>query len=231
MIFIRNDHSSHNPREAMDIDGLRRSVRAAARHARRAGRMSGPPRDLVGYGGRRRRAWPNGAKLAVSVAVNFEEGAESSIEAGDAAGEADRRGDDGHPAGIARHRPGAAFRVRHARGAVAHPGALDATASKRRSGCAATRWSACPRSPGRSSRRDTKRRATAGAGVRIPISPMPRGERADARTLHRRRCSPRPGTRPVGFFCRGSQSATRALLTDLGFNTTATRWTTICRIG
>ena len=50
--------------------------------------MSAPVRDLIGYGGRPPAVrWPNGAKLAVSVALNFEEGAESSIEAGDAAGE------------------------------------------------------------------------------------------------------------------------------------------------
>ena len=50
--------------------------------------MSGPPRDLIGYGGHPPAVrWPNGAKIAVSIAVNFEEGAESSIEAGDAAGE------------------------------------------------------------------------------------------------------------------------------------------------
>ena len=47
--------------------------------------MSGPARDLVGYGGKPPAVrWPNGAKLAVSIALNFEEGAENSIEAGDA---------------------------------------------------------------------------------------------------------------------------------------------------
>lgn len=45
-------------------------------------------RDLVGYGGRPPVVrWPNGALLAVSLVVNFEEGAESSIEAGDAVAE------------------------------------------------------------------------------------------------------------------------------------------------
>ena len=49
--------------------------------------MKGPPRDLIGYGGKPPAVeWPNGARLAVSIAVNFEEGAESSIEAGDPAG-------------------------------------------------------------------------------------------------------------------------------------------------
>ena len=50
--------------------------------------MSGVVRDLLGYGGRPPVvAWPGGARLAVSVVVNFEEGAESSLEAGDPVGE------------------------------------------------------------------------------------------------------------------------------------------------
>lgn len=41
-------------------------------------------RDLVGYGGRPPVvAWPGGARVAVSVALNYEEGAESSIANGD----------------------------------------------------------------------------------------------------------------------------------------------------
>lgn len=41
-------------------------------------------RDLIGYGEHPLRVpWPNGAKVAISVVVNFEEGAEQSIAAGD----------------------------------------------------------------------------------------------------------------------------------------------------
>jgi len=41
-------------------------------------------RDLMGYGlNPPRIAWPNGAKLAVSIVVNYEEGAEMAVEAGD----------------------------------------------------------------------------------------------------------------------------------------------------
>ena len=37
-------------------------------------------RDLLGYGGDWPDfAWPNGARLAVSVVVNFEEGAEEQV--------------------------------------------------------------------------------------------------------------------------------------------------------
>jgi peptidoglycan/xylan/chitin deacetylase (PgdA/CDA1 family) len=42
-------------------------------------------RDLTGYGRARPRiVWPNGARVAISLTVNFEEGAELSIEDGDA---------------------------------------------------------------------------------------------------------------------------------------------------
>lgn len=45
-------------------------------------------RDLVGYGfSPPRLQWPGGAKVAVSLVVNYEEGAELSIEAGDAENE------------------------------------------------------------------------------------------------------------------------------------------------
>jgi hypothetical protein len=41
-------------------------------------------RDLIGYGGRPPTVvWPNGARLAVSLVVNFEEGAELAIGDGD----------------------------------------------------------------------------------------------------------------------------------------------------
>lgn len=45
-------------------------------------------RDLLGYGGAWPDiTWPNGARLAVSVVVNFEEGAEQQVLDGDAANE------------------------------------------------------------------------------------------------------------------------------------------------
>ncbi|WP_248763319.1 polysaccharide deacetylase family protein [Pseudarthrobacter sp. SSS035] len=45
-------------------------------------------RDLIGYGEQPPRgSWPNGARVAISVVVNFEEGAERSIAAGDEADE------------------------------------------------------------------------------------------------------------------------------------------------
>ncbi len=45
---------------------------------------TGPARDLVGYGRDIPRVvWPNGAKIAVSLVVNYEEGSEYSLPAGD----------------------------------------------------------------------------------------------------------------------------------------------------
>ncbi|MFD5767487.1 allantoinase PuuE [Streptomyces sp. NPDC127049] len=51
--------------------------------------MSEHPRDLVGYGAvPPRAAWPGGARVAVSLVLNYEEGGEHSVLDGDAASEA-----------------------------------------------------------------------------------------------------------------------------------------------
>ncbi|PWR21511.1 allantoinase PuuE [Zavarzinia aquatilis] len=48
-----------------------------------------PPRDLIGYGARPPRAnWPGGARIAIQIVLNYEEGGENSIENGDPASEA-----------------------------------------------------------------------------------------------------------------------------------------------
>jgi peptidoglycan/xylan/chitin deacetylase (PgdA/CDA1 family) len=45
---------------------------------------SNPPRDLVGYGKRGSQVrWPNGARIAINLCVNYEEGSERSYWAGD----------------------------------------------------------------------------------------------------------------------------------------------------
>ena len=47
--------------------------------------MTGPPRDLVGYGRRPPSfAWPDGARVVVNLVLVYEEGAEYSVLAGDA---------------------------------------------------------------------------------------------------------------------------------------------------
>jgi peptidoglycan/xylan/chitin deacetylase (PgdA/CDA1 family) len=46
--------------------------------------MSGPERDLVGYAGKPPSIrWPGGARLAVSIVINYEEGSERSFAVGD----------------------------------------------------------------------------------------------------------------------------------------------------
>ncbi|MGD8169907.1 polysaccharide deacetylase family protein [Herbiconiux sp. P16] len=50
----------------------------------RGGRPLGPPRDLVGYGATAPQGeWPGGARVALNVVVNVEEGSERSWAAGD----------------------------------------------------------------------------------------------------------------------------------------------------
>jgi len=51
--------------------------------------MSDYPRDLVGYGRNPPRAkWPGGARIALSIVVNYEEGGENNVLHGDPASEA-----------------------------------------------------------------------------------------------------------------------------------------------
>src|SRR2546428_4125345 len=46
--------------------------------------VPGPKRDFVGYGRRQPKVvWPNNAKVAVNLVVNYEEGSEYSKPAGD----------------------------------------------------------------------------------------------------------------------------------------------------
>jgi allantoinase len=45
---------------------------------------AGPPRDVVGYGGRPPAVtWPGGARIAISLVINVEEGSEPSVPDGD----------------------------------------------------------------------------------------------------------------------------------------------------
>ena len=57
------------------------------------------PRDLVGYGGHPPHPnWPNGARLALSMVLNYEEGGEASVLHGDPASEAYLHEIPGQPA-------------------------------------------------------------------------------------------------------------------------------------
>ena len=45
--------------------------------------MVSPARDLIGYGKKRPQGtWPNGARLAISLVINYEEGSERSLAMG-----------------------------------------------------------------------------------------------------------------------------------------------------
>ncbi len=49
---------------------------------------TGPARDLIGYNGRPPKVvWPNNARIAVSIVVNYEEGSELAVGDGDPVGE------------------------------------------------------------------------------------------------------------------------------------------------
>ena len=51
--------------------------------------MNRYPRDMTGYGAKPPAAnWPNGAKIAVQIVLNYEEGGENNVLHGDAASEA-----------------------------------------------------------------------------------------------------------------------------------------------
>ena len=180
--------------------------------------MSAPGRDLVGYGGEPPAVrWPGNARLAISLAVNFEEGAESSIEAGDPAGESIgevttviRPGlrDIGQEQLFAYGMRAGVWRI------------LDAL---ERYGTKATFWMC-----GRAVERVPKiAHAVVAAGHEAACHgwrwrPHSDFTEPDAERKSLVQCietmTAATGTRPVGFFCRGSQSKfTRDLLIDLGF--------------
>jgi peptidoglycan/xylan/chitin deacetylase (PgdA/CDA1 family) len=176
------------------------------------------PRDLLGYGDRRPTVvWPNGARVAVSLVVNFEEGAELAIGDGDAANE--RLGEvlSVVPAGRRDFGQEEMFAYGMRAGLWRF---LDAFEHHKRRVTFFMCGRAVDRLPG-----------LAKAVVDHGHEPACHGwlwrphadytdvasERADLE-----RCISTiqsvTGERPLGFFCRGSQSlATRALLAELGF--------------
>jgi peptidoglycan/xylan/chitin deacetylase (PgdA/CDA1 family) len=175
-------------------------------------------RDLIGYGLTPPvLAWPGGARLAVSLVVNYEEGAELSLEAGD--GETERIGEVasvvppgqrdigqeqifayGLRAGLLRFldafdRRGVKATFFMCGRAAARPPALAREVARRghEPACHGWRWRPHADYPDRDSERADLLRSVAAI------------EEAT-------------GERPRGFFCRGSPSVhTRALLAELGF--------------
>ena len=169
-----------------------------------------PPRDLIGYGRTRPRlSWPGGARVAVSLVVNFEEGSELSVADGDAAGESGKGGWDptadqnfayGARAGFRRvmdalakhHRPATFYMCGRAIERLPEL-AREAVATGHEPACHGWRWWA------HASYKDIgEERADLTRCIEVSKAII--------------------GERPYGFFCRGNESpATRGLLRELGF--------------
>jgi peptidoglycan/xylan/chitin deacetylase (PgdA/CDA1 family) len=175
-------------------------------------------RDLVGYGGRWPDiVWPNGARLAVSVVVNFEEGAEQQVIDGDPTSE--RMGEVISVVAEGRPDPGQAQIFAYGTRA----GAWRMADALRRHQICATLF-AC----GRAAERATPvLRMLAADGHETACHGWlwrPHADYADPATeaadLDRAAgaIAAATGQRPVGFFCRGAESPwTRDLLVERGY--------------
>jgi peptidoglycan/xylan/chitin deacetylase (PgdA/CDA1 family) len=175
-------------------------------------------RNLIGRGGHDPDiAWPNGARLAVSVAVNFEEGAEEQVGDGDARSE--RIGEV-----ISVVEPGTrdigqeqifAYGMRAGLWRM-----LDALDRHRLPATFLMCGRAVERAPMLAAEATKRGHEAAVHGWRWRPHADYRDAAEEARDLDR--CiavtEAACGTRPVGFFCRGSESVwTRALLAERGF--------------
>ena len=175
-------------------------------------------RDLIGYGENRPVvSWPNGATVAVSIVVNFEEGAEFSIEQGDPATERVGEVLSVVPAGVRDIGMEQIFSYGMRAGLWRFLDAFDQHDRK-------VTFFMC----GRAVERAPELAAAVVARGHEPACHSWRwtthAEFTDpAEERHvLERCiavtEQATGERPLGFFCRGSESAfTRALLRELGF--------------
>ncbi len=175
-------------------------------------------RDLIGYGfAPPRFVWPNGAKVAVSLAVNYEEGAELSVEAGDP--ENERIGEVLSVVGPGRRDIGIeqifAYGLR-----AGLPRFLEAFD---RANMRATFWM-CGRAVERTPElaREVVRRgheaACHGWVWRPNADYITRAEERAAMLRATEAIAAATGQRPVGYFCRGSPTPhTREILVELGY--------------
>lgn len=175
-------------------------------------------RDLLGYGARTPDfLWPNGARLAVAVAVNFEEGAEQQV--GDGDPQSERIGEFNSVVAPGTRDTGQEqiFAYGMRAGLWRMLDALD------RHRVPAT-WLMCGRAVERS---PLQARAVAEGGHECAVHGWLWRPHADygsreAEAADLDRCvaaiEGATGSRPRGFFCRGAESAwTRALLEERGF--------------
>jgi peptidoglycan/xylan/chitin deacetylase (PgdA/CDA1 family) len=176
------------------------------------------PRDLLGYrDAPPRLAWPHGAKLAVSIVVNYEEGAELALEAGDRANERIGEVVSVVLEGTRDLGQEQIFSYGMRAGLWRFLDAFD------RYGVPAT-FFMCGRAVERTPElaREVVRRGHEPACHGWTWRPHADYASSEAECTDLERCittiERACGRRPVGFFCRGSQSAhTRALLAALGF--------------
>jgi peptidoglycan/xylan/chitin deacetylase (PgdA/CDA1 family) len=175
-------------------------------------------RDLTGRGGRDPDLrWPNGARLAVSIAVNFEEGAEQQV--GDGDPQSERIGEviSVVPPGVRDIGQEQIFAYGMRAGLWRVLDALD------RHGLRATFLmcgQAVERAPAQARAAVARGHEAAVHGWRWRPHAGYRDRDAEARDLDRCIAAIEAAclTRPAGFFCRGSESAwTRALLAERGF--------------
>jgi peptidoglycan/xylan/chitin deacetylase (PgdA/CDA1 family) len=176
-------------------------------------------RDLRGYGRQRPDiVWPNGARVAVSLVVNFEEGAELSVEQGDERTEPFGEVQSSHPAGLRDLVQEQVFNYGMRAGLWRF---LDAFAEHR----FASTFMMCGRAV---ERVPDLARAVVDAGHEAAVHGwrwLPHSIYADASTERRDIEKARAllasvtGAKVSGFMCRGSQSPwTRDLLAELGFS-------------
>lgn len=175
-------------------------------------------RDLEGYGGAWPDiTWPNGARLAVSVVINFEEGAELQVGDGDARSEAMGEVISVVPAGRRDQGQEQIFGYGMRAGLWRMLDALDETKIR------ATIFfcgRAVERVPGLARTAVARGHEPAVHGWRW--RPHADYETAEAEAADIDRCvatiEAATGERPVGFFCRGGESPwTRRLLAKRGF--------------
>lgn len=179
-------------------------------------------RDLIGYGGKWPDfVWPGGKRLAVSVVVNFEEGAERQVGDGDA--ESERIGEvvSVVAPGVRDQGQEQIFAYGMRAGLWRMLGALEAHRIP-------ATFFACGQAVERA---PTLAAAVARAGHEMAVHGWrwrPHADYADpldeAADIDRciRAIEAATRTRPVGFFCRGSESeATRDLLAARGFRYTS----------
>ena len=175
-------------------------------------------RDLIGYGGKPPGiVWPNGARVAVSVVVNFEEGAE--LQVGDGDPRSERVGEivSVVPEGVRDQGQEQLFAYGSRVGLWRFLDALERTQTP-------ATFYMCGRAVDRSPQlaraiSDAGHEAACHGWVWRPHADYADIE-AERRDLDRatRSIEAATGQRPRGFFCRGSESAwTRSLLAEAGY--------------